>query len=385
MSNIKATFTRGETALTVHGLTQWDRGRELEITHPDLPAVLEVHFATVGTREAVVRAVSTVNGTATAAIPNELLEQSRTIMAWAYIVSETGGETILTVTMPVRARAKPAGAPTLPEDMSDKYTEALEAINVHAGRRDNPHGITAAQIGAALAGYGLGESKGRVCTNPNDAIEPGFYAMNGTSIPNLPNELPAANWASLLVERNLDTIQQTLTRANVMAVRYGIASTKAFMEWEYVNPPMQDGVEYRESDAEDAVQNAFVKIVKHINKIDFSMEERSIRAYILKIVANEAISVANDYRILEDIDDLADRIEDGDFFGMLRVQERYEDVVEAIQQLDERYSIPLALRCADNMEIKAIAELLGISEKSVYTRLERARKKLIEILNGGKK
>ena len=145
------------------------------------------------------------------------------------------------------------------------------------------------------------------------------------------------------------------------------------------------GVPNYESDAEDAVQNAFVKIVKHINKIDFSMEERSIRAYILKIVANEAISVANDYRILEDIDDLADRIEDGDFFGMLRVQERYEDVVEAIQQLDERYSIPLALRCGDNMEIKAIAELLGISEKSVYTRLERARKKLIEILNGGKK
>ena len=144
------------------------------------------------------------------------------------------------------------------------------------------------------------------------------------------------------------------------------------------------GVPNYESDAEDAVQNAFVKIVKHINKIDFSMEERSIRAYILKIVANEAISVANDYQLVEDIDEFADRIEDGDFFGMLRVQERYEDVIEAIQQLDERYSIPLALRCGENMDVKEIAELLGISDKSVYTRLERARKMLIEILNGGK-
>lgn len=139
-----------------------------------------------------------------------------------------------------------------------------------------------------------------------------------------------------------------------------------------------------ELDAEDAVQNAFVKIVKHINRIDFTAEDRSLRAYILKIVANEAISVADDYRIVDDIDELADEIEDGDFFGMLRVHERYEDVVEAIQQLDERYSIPLALRCGDNMGIKEIAELLGISDKSVYTRLERARKMLIEILNGGK-
>ena len=47
--NLKAIFREGETALTVHGLTQWDYGRKLEITHPALPAVLEVHFAVVGT------------------------------------------------------------------------------------------------------------------------------------------------------------------------------------------------------------------------------------------------------------------------------------------------------------------------------------------------
>ena len=144
------------------------------------------------------------------------------------------------------------------------------------------------------------------------------------------------------------------------------------------------GVPNYDLDAEDAVQNAFVKIVKHINRIDFSMEERSIRAYILKIVANEAANVAEDRRVTDDINEFADRIEDGDFFGELRVQERYEDVIEAIQQLDERYSIPLSLRAEKNMEIKEIAELLGIAEKSVYTRLERARKMLIEILNGGK-
>ena len=68
----------------------------------------------------------------------------------------------------------------------------------------------------------------------------------------------------------------------------------------------------------------------------------------------------------------------------MRVRERYEDVIEAIGKLDERYSIPLSLRVTENMEIKEIAKLLGIAEKSVYTRLERARKMLIDILNGRK-
>ena len=145
------------------------------------------------------------------------------------------------------------------------------------------------------------------------------------------------------------------------------------------------GLPNYELDAEDAVQNAFLKIVKYIHRIDFTAEEKVIRAYVLKIVANEAAGLADDYKITDDISEMADRIEDGDFFGQLRVHQRYADVVEAIEQLDERYSIPLSLRVSEEMEIKEIAELLGIAEKSVYTRLERGRKMLIEILNGGKK
>ena len=145
------------------------------------------------------------------------------------------------------------------------------------------------------------------------------------------------------------------------------------------------GIPNYELDAEDIVQNAFVKIVKYIKRIDFTAEDGTIRAYVLKIVVNEAISAAEDYRATDDISEMAERLEDGDFFGQMRVQERYEDVLEAIGKLDELYSIPLSLRYGENMEIKEIAELLGLAEKSVYTRLERARKMLIEKLNGGKR
>lgn len=127
--NIKATFPAGVTALTVHGLHQWDYGRVLEISHPDLPAVAEVHFAAISSKEAIVHTVAGVNGAATVAIPNILLEQMSPITAWVYYVGETSGETMLTVTLPVQARPRPAASPAVPEEISDKYTEALGAIN----------------------------------------------------------------------------------------------------------------------------------------------------------------------------------------------------------------------------------------------------------------
>lgn len=127
--NIRAVFNQGDTALTVHGLTQWDYGRKLEISHPSLPGVVEVHFAVVGAQEAAVRVVAGVAGVAEAPIPDELLEQPRAIMAWVYVVSEESGETMLTVTMPVQTRARPTAAGPVPEPLVDKYTEALGAMN----------------------------------------------------------------------------------------------------------------------------------------------------------------------------------------------------------------------------------------------------------------
>lgn len=249
--NLKAIFREGETSRTIPGLTQWDYGRKLEITHPDLPAVLEVHFAVVGTLEAIVRAVSGVNGTAVAVIPDELLRQARPIMAWAYIVSETGGETMLTVTMPVRARAKPAGAPTLPEDMSDKYTEALEAINVHAGRRDNPHGIAAAQIGAAPAGFGLGTTA-KLLTSADDLNtiwQSGWYHWRESAPKNAPVVMYDANYGRMFVD-GTDANQFTQTVMSKYSPAKGKSVTRDVVNgdtdgWEWVNPPMQVGVEYR--------------------------------------------------------------------------------------------------------------------------------------------
>lgn len=144
----------------------------------------------------------------------------------------------------------------------------------------------------------------------------------------------------------------------------------------------QKGMPNYELDAEDAVQNAFIKITKYIHRIDFTTDEKEIKAYILKIVSNETINIVSDYMYFDDIDELKETMADGDFFDQMRIKTRYDEVVEVIGRLDEKYSIPLSLRYSENIDVKEIAELLGIAEKTVYTRLDRARKLLLENLNG---
>ena len=129
MKNIKAIFPAGVTAITVNGLHQWDYGRTLEITADDLPALVEVHFACPGMKEAEVRVCSAASGTASAVIPDRCLEQTAPITAWVFIIDDTAGYTVKTITLPVIARVKPQPGESVPEEHYDKYTELITAVN----------------------------------------------------------------------------------------------------------------------------------------------------------------------------------------------------------------------------------------------------------------
>ena len=127
--SIKATFPAGVTAMTVNGLHQWDYGRTLEIEAPELPALVEIHFACAGMQEAVVRSCALIDGKVTASIPDICLEQTSPVIAWVYELGETNGRTTRTVTLPIIQRAKPQGSVTIAPATADKYTEAVAAIN----------------------------------------------------------------------------------------------------------------------------------------------------------------------------------------------------------------------------------------------------------------
>lgn len=126
---IRAIFATGQTEITVNGLHQWDYGQKLEIYSSELPTVVEVHFACVGMTEAIVRACETTPGKATATIPDRCLEQTTPITAWVFEINESSGTTTKKITLPIEARVRPSVAEDIPEEVADKYTEAVNAIN----------------------------------------------------------------------------------------------------------------------------------------------------------------------------------------------------------------------------------------------------------------
>ena len=107
----------------------------------------------------------------------------------------------------------------------------LESEN-HAKNKENPHGVTAEQVGAAPAGYGLGE-KCITVSSWDEATKNGFYHCEG--------------WSGYVTAHAAGDISQECfgQMSGKMYKRFRWYCDGSWKEWEWVNPPMQVGVEYR--------------------------------------------------------------------------------------------------------------------------------------------
>lgn len=136
-----------------------------------------------------------------------------------------------------------------------------------------------------------------------------------------------------------------------------------------------------ELEAEEALQNAFVKIIEHFDTIRLDASERALHAYFLAIVTNEAINILNRHTeqiSIQEVDDIS--ASDDSFIDQLCLQSDYDAIVRAIIKLDDRYSIPMQLRFVEQMSVAEIAALLNMNVKTVYTNLNRGKKRLLELL-----
>ena len=132
--------------------------------------------------------------------------------------------------------------------------------------------------------------------------------------------------------------------------------------------------------SEDVVQNAFVKISLYIKAINFSVSDKELKGYILSIVSHEVINELKDQEYFDDIDECLNVASDDDFVNDLMIQERYDEVVAAVERMDEKYRLALVYRFYKEFSIKEMAELFGVPEKTVYTRIKRAQRLLKEML-----
>lgn len=136
-----------------------------------------------------------------------------------------------------------------------------------------------------------------------------------------------------------------------------------------------------EYDAEEVVQNLYMRIVKYCASVRFHESPAVLKGYLKKILKNEAMTFLKDMEYLESLDDKEYlSIDDESFFTAVQAKEKYNAVLEAIDRLKDIYSYSLSFRYCDEMEIPDIANLMGVAEKTVYTRIERGKKLLLDAL-----
>lgn len=123
-------------------------------------------------------------------------------------------------------------------------------------------------------------------------------------------------------------------------------------------------------DANDVTQIVLLKLYKTTKLFE---SDDHIKNWLIKVTVNECKMIFRSPRNrTEDITDYAKTL---DF-----EEGQYYDLFQAVMKLDRKYRVPLMLFYYDGYSTKEISSMIGISEKTVSTRLFRAKAKLKEYL-----
>lgn len=132
-------------------------------------------------------------------------------------------------------------------------------------------------------------------------------------------------------------------------------------------------------DADDLYQETWLRAVKNISQYDLT---REFEPWLTRICVNTYRNVLRrlarspflDFRTNEEKDALLNAIPDTD-------KPDYSALYTAIDRLPEKYRIAVILFYFQDMDITATAQVMGIPEGTVKSRLSKARKLLKEVLD----
>jgi RNA polymerase sigma-70 factor (ECF subfamily) len=148
-----------------------------------------------------------------------------------------------------------------------------------------------------------------------------------------------------------------------------------------------------EADAEEAAQEAILKAFRALPRF---RKESKFSTWLVQIVINESkMKLRKDRRRLYDSLDEGTQNDDGDYIPRdfadwreipseaLENQELRQTLATALATLPAKYRSVLVMRDVQQLNIRETAELLGISEANVKTRLSRARLQMRDALAPG--
>lgn len=143
------------------------------------------------------------------------------------------------------------------------------------------------------------------------------------------------------------------------------------------------GILQDEQLAEDAVQEAFVRIAKNYAKISKQNPIKSNRTknYIVVIVERAAIDVYRKRKKTLEQETFSDVIEETAYAKEADSQLEDSKIYEAIRSLPKSYSEVLLLHYVSGFSCREIATSLNINENTVRTNLTRGKQQLEIILS----
>jgi RNA polymerase sigma-70 factor (ECF subfamily) len=124
--------------------------------------------------------------------------------------------------------------------------------------------------------------------------------------------------------------------------------------------------------AEDAVSQAFIKIIENLKKIDMNNCNKT-KSYVVTIIRNTSFNILTQQKRmvmrdeLIDISDVTETVLD-----KVTVNEAVAKIAEGIAGLNKNYTDILYLKLYMEYTNEEIAEILGISRDNVLVRYHRA-------------
>jgi RNA polymerase sigma-70 factor (ECF subfamily) len=130
------------------------------------------------------------------------------------------------------------------------------------------------------------------------------------------------------------------------------------------------------ADAEDTLQEAFMQVFKHIERLE---NAGSVTAWIKRIVVNHCLSHLRKKKVyFEEVDNID--VEEETFVDEDKFAWTVAAIKEAIHVLPHGYRTVLNLYIFEEYSHKEIAHMLDISESTVKTQYMRAKDKVRQII-----
>jgi RNA polymerase sigma-70 factor (ECF subfamily) len=125
------------------------------------------------------------------------------------------------------------------------------------------------------------------------------------------------------------------------------------------------------ADADDLVAKVFHKLVENLERFDEG--KAGVRTWVLTMARNAVIDHYRTHKISVSVDELADRLSDGDGGPLQALVD--DEEVRAVHELMAGYPADvqriLSMRYGDGLRHREIAQLMNMSEAAVKQRISR--------------